>query len=97
MVDTATKDGSPNAQRTAAGQQRNVDASKKGSSMSTADKNKFIKDINTKMVNPENPSGVSGMATMQKANVEASQGKPRQTVDFGTPAAQKALDKASTE
>jgi hypothetical protein len=81
MVDVATVDIGY-TRRAAAQQESNVTASKKLSSMSTPDKNQFLKDINTKMVNPENPSGVFGMAEMQKVNVEASQGKPTQVANL---------------
>ena len=81
MVDVATIDIGY-GRRAATQQESNVAASKKVSSMSTPDKNQLFKDINTKMVNAENPSGVSGMAEMQRVNVEASQEKPPQAVNL---------------
>jgi hypothetical protein len=53
--------------------------------MTTAEKNKAIKDANKQMINPDNPSGsVAGTAAQQKANVEVSKGEPRQKQTINT-------------
>ena len=65
--------------------------------MTTAEKNKDIKDANKQMVNPENPSGSdAGTAAQQKANVEVSKGAPKQRVNMNTLGSQKAMEKAAT-
>ena len=88
---------SVNTQKTAAEQAANVKASKATVKMTTAEKNKAIKEANTKMINPENPSGsVAGTAAQQKANTEVSKGEPRQKVNVNTLGSQKAMEKAST-
>jgi hypothetical protein len=94
--------GNPNNPTGVAGtaemQKANVKESKGTAKMSTADKNKAIKDVNKSMVNPENPSGgVAGTAAMQKANVDASKGTPKDRPSLKSPEAQKALEKASTK
>jgi hypothetical protein len=89
---------SVNTQKTAAEQAANVKASKATTKMTTAEKNKAIKDVNKQMVNPENPSGsVAGTAAQQKANVEVSKGEPRQSVNVNTLGSQKAMEKAATK
>lgn len=66
--------------------------------MTTAEKNKAIKDVNKQMVNPDNPSGsVAGTAAQQKANVDMSKGEPRQSVNVNTLGNQKAMEKAATK
>jgi hypothetical protein len=76
---------SVNTQKTAAEQAANVKASKATTKMTTAEKNKAIKDANKQMVNPDNPSGsVAGTAAQQKANVEVSKGEPRQKQTINT-------------
>ena len=57
-----------------------------------------IKDANTKMVNPNNPTGAAGTATMQKETTAASKAAPKAAKpDFKDPATQKAMEKASTK
>jgi hypothetical protein len=76
---------SVNTQKTAAEQAANVKASKATTKMTTAEKNKAIKDVNKQMVNPDNPSGsAAGTAAQQKANVDASKGQPRQKQTINT-------------
>ena len=76
---------SVNAQKTATEQAANVKASKAATKMTTAEKNKAIKDANKQMVNPENPSGgVAGTASQQKANVDVSKGEPKQKQKINT-------------
>ena len=100
-VEAVTQQQAPssvNTQKTAAEQAAAVKASKATTKMTTAEKNKAIKDVNKQMVNPDNPSGsVAGTAAQQKANVEASKGQPKQTVNVNTLGSQKALEKAATK
>lgn len=85
---------SASTQKTAAEQAANVKASKEVTKMSTADKNKAIKDVNKQMVNPDNPSGgVAGTAAMQKSTTAASKGTPKANADLKSKDAQKALEK----
>lgn len=87
----------PQGQDTAKQQAESVKASKDVSKMTTAEKNKAIKNVNKQMVNPDNPTGsVAGTASMQKSNVDASKGTPKDRPKLGTAEAQKALQKAST-
>jgi len=82
---------------TAKQQEANVKASKATAKMSTAEKNKAIKDVNTQMVNPENSAGVGATARMQKENMAASKETPKQRPNMATPEAQKAMQKAATQ
>jgi hypothetical protein len=76
---------SVNTQKTAAEQAASVKASKATPKMTTAEKNKAIKDANKQMINPDNPSGsAAGTAAQQKANVDASKGQPRQKQTINT-------------
>jgi hypothetical protein len=76
---------SVNTQKSAAEQAANVKSSKATGKMTTAEKNKAIKESNTKMINPDNPSGsVAGTAAQQKASVEVSKGEPRQKQTINT-------------
>ena len=76
---------SVNPQTTAAEQAASVKASKATTKMTTAEKNKAIKEVNKQMVNPDNPSGsVAGTAAQQKENVEMSKGQPRQKQTINT-------------
>jgi len=62
--------------------------------MTTAEKNKAIKDANKQMINPENPSGsAAGTAAQQKANVAESKGQPKANVELKTKEGQKELSK----
>ena len=87
-VQAVTEQQSPssvNTQKTAAEQAANVKSSKATAKMTTAEKNKAIKESNTKMINPDNPSGsVAGTAAQQKASVEVSKGEPRQRQTINT-------------
>ena len=57
-----------------------------------------IKDVNTKMVNPNNSAGAGATAVMQKETTAASKAAPAPAkVDLKDPAAQKALEKAATK
>ncbi len=96
----ATTSGSASGASTAAiakQQEANVKASKSTDKMTTAEKNKAIKDVNAQMVNPNNSSGVDATAKMQKENTAASKNQPRQKVDLNTPEAQKALRDAASK
>lgn len=77
-------------------QEANVKSSKAKEKMTTDEKNKAIKDVNTKMVNPSNSGGVEATAKMQKENTAASKEQARQKVQLGTPETQKAMQKAAT-
>lgn len=96
-VKAATEAGSGSSAgvaATAKEQPANVKASKETAKMTTAEKNKALKDVNKQMVNPDNPSGsVAGTATSQKANVDASKGTPKANAELKTKEGQKALDK----
>jgi len=94
--------GNPNndagAAATAKQQSANVKASDKTKKMTTAEKNAAIKSANTKMVNPNNPSGsVAGTAVQQEANVAASKAASKAPVNMNTPAAESAMQKAATK
>jgi Ni/Co efflux regulator RcnB len=77
-------------------QEANVKASKATEKMTTDEKNKALKDVNTKMVNPNNAGGVEATAKMQKETTAASKEQAKQKVNLGTPEAQKAMQKAAT-
>ena len=77
-------------------QEANVKKSKATEKMTTDEKNKAIKDVNTKMVNPNNSSGVAATAKMQKENTSASKEQSKQIVNLISPDAQKAMQKAAT-
>jgi hypothetical protein len=80
--------------QTAKEQAANVKASKETSKMTTAEKNKAIKDANKSQINPENPSGsVAGTAAMQKETTAASKGQPKANVELKTKEGQKDLAK----
>ena len=80
--------------QTAKEQAANVKASKETSKMTTAEKNKAIKDVNKQMVNPENPSGsVAGTAAMQKETTAVSKATPKQNTELKTKEGQKELSK----
>ena len=74
----------------------NVKASKATEKMATDEKNKAIKDINTKMVNANNSGGVEATAKAQKEATAASKAQAKQKVDLNTPEAQKSMQKAAT-
>jgi hypothetical protein len=62
--------------------------------MTTAEKKAAAKDVNAKMVNPENPSGsVAGTAAMQKETTAASKATPKQNTELKTKEGQKDLAK----
>ncbi len=82
---------------TAQQQQKNVQKSKETTKMTTAEKNKAIKGVNTQMVNPENTSGVAGTSRQQTGNVAASKEQPKQRPNMNTPEAQKGIQKAATQ
>lgn len=81
---------------TAKQQEANVKKSKATSKMSTAEKNTAIKDVNTKMVNPENTAGAGATARAQEQTTAASKATPKQRPNLATPEAQKAMQKAAT-
>ena len=93
---SATTSGSDRRPGEAKAQEANVKASKATEKMTTDEKNKAIKDVNTKMVNPNNSGGVEATAKAQKETTAASKEQPRQKVQLGTPEAQKAMQKAAT-
>jgi len=85
---------SASTQATAKEQAANVKASKQVQKTTTAEKNKAIKESNTKMINPDNPSGsVAGTAAMQKETTAASKATPKQNTDLKTKQGQKDLSK----
>ncbi|MFO1325270.1 MAG: hypothetical protein U1F15_14590 [Burkholderiales bacterium] len=95
-VQSTTQQAAPSSvdtQKTAAEQAKNVKASKEVPKMTTAEKNKAIKEVNKSMVNPENTSGTAGTAAMQKADVAASKGAPKANTELKTKEGQKALEK----
>lgn len=97
-ITEAGSGSSASTQKTAAEQAANVKASKQTAKMTTAEKNKAIKDVNKQMVNPENPSGsAAGTAAQQKANVAVSKGEPKQKVKVNTLGTDKTLEKAATK
>jgi len=72
----------------------NTAKSKETAKMTTAEKNKAIKDVNKQMVNPDNPSGsVAGTAAMQKETTAASKAVPKQNTELKTKEGQKELSK----
>jgi type II secretory pathway pseudopilin PulG len=81
---------------TAKQQEVNVKRSKETAKMSTADKNAAIKDVNTKMVNPDNTAGVGATSRTQQQTTAASKGTPKPRPNLNTPEAQKAMQKAAT-
>ena len=81
---------------TAKQQEANVQKSKATAKMSTAEKNAAIKDVNTKMVNPENTAGVGATARAQEKSTAISKETAKQRPQLGTPEARKAMEKAST-
>jgi hypothetical protein len=81
---------------TAKQQEANVKASKSSTKMTSAEKNKAIKDANTKMVNPDNSSGTAATAGMQKETTAASKATAKQRPNINTPEGQKAMQKAAT-
>jgi hypothetical protein len=92
---TAAGSGSSaSTQKTAAEQAKNVKASKEVPKMTTAEKNKAIKDVNKSGVNPENPSGsTTATAAQAKANTAASKEVPKQNTELKTKEGQKQLSK----
>lgn len=96
-VKAATQAGSGSSastQKTAAEQAANTAKSKETAKMTTADKNKAIKEVNKQIVNPDNPSGsVAGTAAMQKATTAESKAVPKQNTELKTKEGQKALEK----
>jgi hypothetical protein len=81
---------------TAKQQEANVKASKDVAKMTTAEKNKAIKDANARMANPDNSAGASATAGMQKDTTAASKATPKNRPNLNTPEAQKAMQKAAT-
>ena len=98
-VKAATQAGSGSSastQNTAVQQKANVEKSKDVSKMTREEKNKLAKDLNKSTVNPNNPTGAQGTATMQKETTAASKAVPKDRPNLNTPEAQKALQKAAT-
>lgn len=93
---STTVSGSDRRPGEAKAQETNVKASKATEKMTADEKNKAIKDVNTKMVNPNNSAGVEATAKAQKDSTAASKELPKQKVELGTPEAQKAMQKAAT-
>ena len=81
---------------TAKQQEVNVQKSKATAKMSTAEKNTAIRDVNTKMVNPDNTAGVGATARAQEKTTAVSKETPKQRPNLATPEAQKAMQKAAT-
>jgi hypothetical protein len=82
--------------QTAKQQEVNVSRSKQTSKMTTAEKNKAIRDVNTATVNPENSAGVGATDRAQKASTATSKATAKDRPKLGTPEARKAMEKAST-
>lgn len=64
--------------------------------MTLEEKQAFFDMLRDSNVNPNNPTGSAGTAVMQQKNTAAAQGVAKNRPDLGTPAAGKALEKAST-
>ena len=84
---------SASTQKTAAEQAKNVKASKETTKMTTAEKNKAIKDVNKMQVNPDNSAGVGATAKMQKETTMESKGQPKANADLKGKSGQKELSK----
>ena len=93
---TGAASNSATGATTAKQQDANVKASKDTAKMTSAEKNKAIRDANTKMVNPDNSSGTAATANMQKDTTTASKATAKQRPNINTPEAQKAMQKAAT-
>ncbi len=79
-------------------QKANVKASREVAKMTKAEKEIWAKEINKQLLNPDNPSGTFGTATMQKQTTEASKAVPKMAAPkLGSPEGQKALEKAATK
>ena len=86
----ASTTGAQTAKEAAANTAKSKDVSK----MTTAEKNKYAKDVNKSMVNPDNPSGsVAGTAAMQKETTATSKATPKQNTELKTKEGQKKLSK----
>jgi len=70
--------------------------SKRPKPLGAADRNQAFRAFNDSTMNPESPSGTSGTAAMQKANVAKSEKIKKQPPNLGTPAASEAMRKSST-
>lgn len=76
----------------------NTAKSKEVPKMTTAEKNKAIKEVNKQAVNPENPSGsTAATAAQQKANTAESKAIPKQNTELKTKEGQKQLSKELQE
>jgi len=93
---TGAASNSTTGATTAKQQEANVKASKDAAKMTSAEKNKAIRDANTKMVNPDNSSGTAATANMQKDTTAASKATAKQRPNMNTPEGQKAMQKAAT-
>lgn len=72
-------------------------ASREVAKMTRAEKEMWAKEINKQLLNPENPSGAVGTATMQKETTAASKAVAKDRPKLGTPEGQKSLEKAATK
>jgi len=93
---TGASSNSATGATTAKQQDANVKASKETAKMTTAEKNKAVKDANSRMTNPDNSSGTAATANMQKESTAASKAQTKQKVNINTPEGQKAMQKAAT-
>ena len=78
---------------TAKMQETNVKRSKDVAKMTTAEKNKAMKEANKSMANPENPTGGVATAAQQKTSVAESKAMPKQNTEMKTKEGQKQLQK----
>ncbi len=64
--------------------------------MTTAEKNKAIKEANESTRNPDNSASTGATAAMQKNTTATSKATGKNRPNLGTQEAQKAMQKAST-
>jgi len=99
-VSATTQSGSGSSastQKTAAEQAQNVKASKETAKMTTAEKNKAIKEVNKTSVNPNNDAGQAATAKMQKETTAVSKATPKQNTELKTKQGQQQLSKELQE
>ena len=71
----------------------NTAKSKETAKMTTAEKNQMAKDVNKSAVNPNNSSGATATANMQKQTTAESKATPKQNTELKTKEGQKELSK----
>lgn len=82
---------SVSAARTAAQQAANVRASREVERMTKDEKEAFFEELLKSRINPNNPTGTAGTATMQKETVMESKGAPKANADIRTKEGQRVL------